>query len=179
MEVKTVPSMGWTRKSAAVSVLLAMENHRKEAGQRLVRLREAQGWNQEDLAHHSGLSVKTISRFENGRHDGRRSTIRNLTEALGVTERELLGPPPDPLGLGAESQLDRIEAKLDQLLLATLSPDEDDAIDAAAAVEDAEHAAERSASARQSAQRRRATDPAPSSSPKRSGRSQRRPAPGG
>lgn len=118
MEVKTVPSMGWTRKSAAVSVLLAMENHRKEAGQRLVRLREARGWNQEDLAHHAGVSVKTISRFENGRHDGRRSTIRSLVEALEISEADLLGPPPAPLGLSTEpDQLDRIEAMLNQVLV--------------------------------------------------------------
>ena len=107
--------MGWTRTSAAVSVLLAMEEHRKQAGLRLVQLREAKGLGQEDLAHLAGISAKTISRFENGRHDGRRSTVRALAKALKVNEHDIIGPPPEPLGMG-ETQLDRIEAKLDVLL---------------------------------------------------------------
>lgn len=107
--------MGWTPRSAAVSVLLAMEDHRKQAGLRLVRLREERGWNQEDLAHHSGLSVKTISRFENGRHDGRRATIKAITDALKVNESDLLGELPIPLGLGP-TQLDRIEANQQEML---------------------------------------------------------------
>lgn len=121
MPVKDDRSVGWTKRSAAVTVLLAMEEHRKRAGLRLVQLREAKGWNQEDLAHESGLSVKTISRFENGRHDGRRSTLRSLASALDVDEAVIVGDPPDPLGLagpngGDGDQLDRIEAKLDELL---------------------------------------------------------------
>jgi transcriptional regulator with XRE-family HTH domain len=106
MPVKEDRSVGWTRRSAAVTVLLAMEEHRKRAGLRLVQLREARGWNQEDLAHASGLSVKTISRFENGRHDGRRSTVRYLAEGLGVEESEIVGEPPTPLGLGANNTSD-------------------------------------------------------------------------
>lgn len=122
MPVKNDPSVGWTRRSVAVSVLLAMEDQRKQAGLRLVRLREQRGWNQEELAHEAKLSVKTVSRFENGRHDGRRNTIKRLAEALGVNEQDITGPPPAPLGLDAEApsddQLDRIEAKLDALLAA-------------------------------------------------------------
>jgi transcriptional regulator with XRE-family HTH domain len=118
MPVNSDRSVGWTKRSAAVTVLLAMEEHRKRAGLRLVQLREARAWNQEDLAHESGLSVKTISRFENGRHDGRRSTLKALAAALGVDESDIVGAPPAPLGLGerngSDDQLDRIE----QLLVA-------------------------------------------------------------
>jgi transcriptional regulator with XRE-family HTH domain len=118
MPVNSDRSVGWTKRSAAVTVLLAMEEHRKRAGLRLVQLREARAWNQEDLAHESGLSVKTISRFENGRHDGRRSTLRQLAEALGVDEADIVGDPPAPLGLGdngSGDQLDRIERLLVEL----------------------------------------------------------------
>lgn len=112
--------MGWTRRSAAVSVLLVMEEHRREAGLRLVSLREARGWTQPDLAHESGVSIKTISRFENGKHDGRPSTIKALARALEVDQFAITGPPPAPLGLGTQNgaadQLDRIEAMLRQLL---------------------------------------------------------------
>lgn len=117
--------MGWTRRNAAVSVILAMEEHRKQAGQRLAALRESQGLGQEELAHLAGISVKTISRFENGRHDGRRSTIRALAKALNVNEHDIVGPPPDPLGMG-ESQLDRIEDLLREVLqLLEPEPDEE------------------------------------------------------
>lgn len=92
-----------------------MEEHRKQAGARLAALRDSRGLSQEELAHLAGISVKTISRFENGRHDGSRSTVRSLAKALKVNEHEIVGPPPAPLGLG-DSQLDRIEAKLDELL---------------------------------------------------------------
>jgi transcriptional regulator with XRE-family HTH domain len=92
--------MGWTRKSAGVSVLLAMEEHRRQAGARVLQLREARNWTHEDLAHAAGLSVKTVSRYERGRVEGRRTTTRKLAEALGVDEHDIIGQPPAPLGLG-------------------------------------------------------------------------------
>lgn len=120
--------MGWTRQNVGVTVLMVMDEHRKQAGQRLAQLRDAKGWSQEDLARKTELSVKTISRFENGRHDGRRDTVRRLVDALEIDEVDLIGPPPDPLGLNQPTQLDRIEAKLDELLArlpATQTPDEE------------------------------------------------------
>jgi transcriptional regulator with XRE-family HTH domain len=107
--------MGWTKKSAAVSVLLAMEEHRRQAGLRVVQLRESRGWGQEDLAHHANVSVKTISRFENGRHEGRRTTVRQIAQALGVDETDIVGEPPAPLGLGAQEPADDVSARLDRL----------------------------------------------------------------
>jgi transcriptional regulator with XRE-family HTH domain len=92
--------LGWTRKSAGVSVLLAMEEHRRQAGARVLQLREAKRWTHEDLAHAAGLSVKTVSRFEKGRNEGRRTTIRKLAQALNVDEADIIGAPPAPLGLG-------------------------------------------------------------------------------
>lgn len=108
--------MGWTRRSVGVSLLLAMEAHRKAAGLRVVQLREARDWTQEDLAHAAELSVKTISRFENGRHDGRRTTVDRIATALGVQKAVIEGEPPAPLGLGengTQDQLDRIEMMLE------------------------------------------------------------------
>ena len=105
--------MVWTRRSVADTVLAVMDEHRKAVGQRAAKLREAAGLSQEEVAADAGVSVKTVSRFENGRHDGRRTTIRQIAKALNVTEVELLGPPPAPLGLDAgPSQLDRIETML-------------------------------------------------------------------
>lgn len=111
--------MGWTKRSAAVSLLLAMERHRLEAGQRVRALRDARGWSQADLAYQAKLSIKTISRFENGHHDGRRGTVRALAEALNVTEVDILGPPPDVLGLksvATDEQLEGVDGKFSELV---------------------------------------------------------------
>lgn len=120
--------MGWTRRSAGVTVLLAMDEHRKQAGLRLVQLREAKGWGQEDLAREADVSTKTVSRFENGRHEGRRDTINKIAAALGVEVTDLIGPAPDPLGLSGPSQLDRIELVLGEhsAMLAEISDLHDD-----------------------------------------------------
>lgn len=104
--------MGWTHRSLAVSVQLQMDEHRKQAGLKLVRLRDARGWNQEDLAHHANVSVKTVSRFENGRHDGRRSTIEKLAKALRVRPETLTGAVSVP----SPSELEHFEARLDQVM---------------------------------------------------------------
>lgn len=120
MPVKSVPAMGWTSRTAAVSVLLAMDEHRKQAGARVARLREAQGWSQEDLAQKAQLSTKTISRFENGKHEGRRDTIKRIAAALKVTEIDILGEPPDVLGLDrprvtSTEDLDEFRADVDHI----------------------------------------------------------------
>jgi transcriptional regulator with XRE-family HTH domain len=112
MPVKSVPTLGWTRRSAAISVLLVFEEQRKRAGERVVQLREAKSWTQEDLSARSGLSVKTVSRFENGRHEGRNETVRKLAKALRVNEIDITGPPPDPLGLSSEPEPPGIQEQL-------------------------------------------------------------------
>jgi predicted ATPase/DNA-binding Xre family transcriptional regulator len=61
---------------------------------RLVELRTSRGWTQEQLAEHSGLSVRTIRNLELGRVlNPRRSSLDLLAQALDVDDaRE---PPPD------------------------------------------------------------------------------------
>jgi transcriptional regulator with XRE-family HTH domain len=100
--------MGWREKDLAETILFMTRQHREDAGRRAARLRKSKGWSQEDLAHHADVSVKTISRFEAGRHEGRRNTVKQIAAALEVTQAELLGEPPAPLGLGArEDQVDK------------------------------------------------------------------------
>ena len=55
-------------------------------GDRLRWARERQVLTQADLADRSGVPVVTISRIENGHHEGRprQSTVRKLALALGV-----------------------------------------------------------------------------------------------
>lgn len=60
-------------------------------GQRIRQLREAKVWTQQDLAHHSGLTYKTISVAEN---DGgvKRKTLDQIAVALGTTLDALEAP---------------------------------------------------------------------------------------
>lgn len=57
-----------------------MTSYRQQLGRRVVRFREAKGWNQEDLAYHSGVSNRTIQRIENGQHEGRVKTTHDDQE---------------------------------------------------------------------------------------------------
>lgn len=79
---------------------------------------------QEALAQQAGLSTKTINRFENGRHDGRFDTVKRLAKALKVDTEAITGPPPPPLGLGANGaqpnevligKVDEILSRMDTL----------------------------------------------------------------
>lgn len=56
-----------------------------ETGARIVRLRTARGWTQEELADHAGVSRVTIARLETGaRQQGTPDTLRSLAQALDV-----------------------------------------------------------------------------------------------
>lgn len=124
MDVKTVRSVGWTKRSVAASIVAAMDEHQRQIGQRVAELREKRDWGQPELSQHSGVSIKTISRIENGHVEGRRDTLRAIAAALGISRAELEGSPPAPLGLGAElpelathEDVDRLEAKVDAALV--------------------------------------------------------------
>lgn len=123
--------MGWTRRSVAASIVAAMEDHQRRIGQRVVELREAKDWGQPELATASGISIKTISRIENGHVEGRRHTLRSIAKALDVTRADLEGEAPAPLGLdvgpaqmpelpeiATRDDVDKLDAKLDALLTA-------------------------------------------------------------
>lgn len=97
-----VQTKGWRHSSVAVTLLAEMAERRKATGQRVVELREKKRWSQEELATNSGLSVKTISRLENGRYESRRNTIDRVADALGVSADDIDPPPSAPLGLGQE-----------------------------------------------------------------------------
>lgn len=119
--------MLWTRRSVAATMLQQMSDYRRAQGRRVAELRDAKNWTQEDLARFADISVKTVSRVENGTNELRATTLREFAQALDVSEADLRIPAPAPLGLGAppepdlESRLEAIEAKLD-LVLALLGP---------------------------------------------------------
>jgi hypothetical protein len=101
MPVNSDRSVGWTKRSAAVTVLLAMEEHRKRAGLRLVQLREAAGVE----PGRPSPRVRSVRQDDQPvrERSARRPTQHaesQLAAALGVDEADIVGDPPAPLGLG-------------------------------------------------------------------------------
>lgn len=60
-------------------------------GQRIERLRKERGWSQGELSRSSGLHYATVSLIERGLRNPTPRTVRDLAEALNVTQAQLLG----------------------------------------------------------------------------------------
>lgn len=85
--------MGWTRRDIAATFQRMLRERYEEVGREVKRLRLSKGLTHEGLAHEAKVSVKTISRVENGRlHEHRGGTYRKLAVALGVPPEVLLAP---------------------------------------------------------------------------------------
>ena len=121
------PTVGWHGARTAVSVLDAMATQEdKDAGERVMALREAKGWGREELAFRAKVSLKTVVRIEKGQVEGRRVTFRSIADALEVDEVDILGERPNALGLRLTDQMDggfdefrdhvtNLNARLDQM----------------------------------------------------------------
>ena len=55
------------------------------------RLRRAKGWTQPDLAAKSGISVNSISNWENGKAEPTGASLQAIADALGCTTDYLCG----------------------------------------------------------------------------------------
>lgn len=85
--------MGWTRRDIAATFQRMLQERYEKVGSEVRRLRLSQGLTHETLAFKAGVSVKTISRVENGRlHEHRGGTYRKIAQALGVDVQVLLAP---------------------------------------------------------------------------------------
>lgn len=108
--------MGWRQHDVAEIILFVTKRQKQEMGQRVARLRDGQGMTNESLARKSGLSVKTVSRFVNGKHEPREHTIKSLAKALAVAPEDIRGRPPAPLGLGAiDGQQEQLGQRLEAI----------------------------------------------------------------
>tara|TARA_R110000803_G_scaffold46394_4_gene97368 strand:- start:405 stop:614 length:210 start_codon:yes stop_codon:yes gene_type:complete len=63
---------------------------RKKFGARLRKLRETQGWSQEELADRAGLHRTYISSVERGVRNPTISVLAKISAALGASLAELL-----------------------------------------------------------------------------------------
>jgi transcriptional regulator with XRE-family HTH domain len=62
-----------------------------EIGIRIRKLRHQHDWTQEELAEQIGIDKRNISRYESGRAEPRKSTLRKLAEVLGTSYESLIG----------------------------------------------------------------------------------------
>ena len=63
-------------------------------GENLIRLRQQKCFSQEELAHQSGIALRTIQRIEKEHVQPRGHTLRALSEALQVSLEELRASDP-------------------------------------------------------------------------------------
>lgn len=83
-----------------------MAGYRERLAERIDSELSARSWGAERLSQESGVSEKTINRLRRSEHDPRPSTLRRLSEGLGLK--------PDALSPEVEAgQLERLEEKLD------------------------------------------------------------------
>ncbi|HAA11951.1 MAG TPA: hypothetical protein DCE41_09735 [Cytophagales bacterium] len=87
-------------------------NSPSSLGPQVVQARKAKAWSQEDLAEHSGISLRTIQRLERGQGNPRPYTLRQLRQVLELPEATPQEITSDPEGL---SDADRV--RLHQLNL--------------------------------------------------------------
>lgn len=85
--------------SAVTAVTAVTAETKSDLGEKIARLVEERGWNQEDFARFTGLNRHTVRQIL---HSGPKRRLRNATvsqcaEALGVTVSELRNLPLDRL----------------------------------------------------------------------------------
>ena len=68
---------------------MCVNNRTKLIGLRIKRLREAQGWTQNDLAASANISLKHLGELERGRGNPSLKSLQGLTGALGLSLSEL------------------------------------------------------------------------------------------
>jgi transcriptional regulator with XRE-family HTH domain len=107
--------------------------YREQVGQAIRRRRLALGLTQDDLADRIGVKGQTVSRWERGANLGTEENLESVAQALETTltalMAEIKAPADGSPRTGRISQLDRIEAKLDELLEASRSREVLDAVE--------------------------------------------------
>jgi transcriptional regulator with XRE-family HTH domain len=105
------------------SVALQMDGYRERMAEAIRNARASSGLGPGELADRVGVSHKTVERWENGKASPQHANLRSLAKTLGVEVDDLRPDlPPD------QDTLERIEAKLDRLLLHAGLPVNFDAI---------------------------------------------------
>ena len=105
--------MSWHGQPRRVSVLAEMALRQEKVSERLRELRERNGLSQEDAARKVGITHRQWQRWESGDSMPYPRSLDMVASTFGISVAEFFDPPEPTVD---QSQLDRIEGKLDQLL---------------------------------------------------------------
>lgn len=122
--------MSWHGQARRVSVLAEMALRQEKVSERLLELRERQGLSQEDAARKVGITHRQWQRWETGASMPYPRNLDAVASAFGIGVGEFFDA--EPTQMSDVSQLDRIEAKLDEVL-ALLGSNGEDALATAGA----------------------------------------------
>jgi transcriptional regulator with XRE-family HTH domain len=111
----------WRGRRAAVSVLAEMALRQEKVAERLAILRERQALTQEQAAAKVGVTLRQWQRWEAGQSMPYPRNLELIASRFGFSVADFFDAEPD-LGANGQSQLERIEAKLDLLLAALATP---------------------------------------------------------
>lgn len=107
---RTTRKLSWQPPRRRVSVLAEMALRRERIVERLSELRERDSLTQEQAAHRVGVTTRQWQRWESGESVPYPRNLDQVASAFGISVQEFFDGPPDG------SQLDRIEALLEELL---------------------------------------------------------------
>lgn len=68
----------------------ASNDLKKQFGARIRQLRKQRNWGQIDLSVESGFGRVFLSNLENGKHEPKLGTIKNLADSFGITMSQLM-----------------------------------------------------------------------------------------
>lgn len=98
-----------------LTVKRQMVGYQQRLAERIIEARQDKGWSRRELAFHSDISDKTLERLEKAQvKEPRGSTLQRIAEAVGREVSELR-PDMETEEKNLRAQIDRMEAKLDEL----------------------------------------------------------------
>lgn len=71
-------------------IVVKKEDLNKKIGQRVIKLREAKGWTQAELARICGKERQAMEKIENGKVNPTAYSLYEVAKALGVTIKDLV-----------------------------------------------------------------------------------------
>lgn len=104
-----------------LTVAARMADYQKRMADQIRREREKRGWRREDLAQLTGASYRQIERWEGGKSRPQIANRLALAEAFEMELSELF-PDIEAEEEALRAQLNRIEEKLDAVLVAVTKP---------------------------------------------------------
>lgn len=102
-----------------------MQTTQSITAERILKLRQQQGWTQQELAEKAELERKSILRYENGQNAPNGRALIALASVFGVTADYLLGISDDPYPIAAsDADLSPLEREAVQAFRRATSPDQ-------------------------------------------------------